>query len=364
MSTAKKSQKVFYFVTFIVLFAAAGWYLMQNRSDKKDKGDKINPAKSSSRIQVEDGMTIIELSPQEQANSGITTIKLNQTKHQALLTAYGIVVSIQDLAKDVQSFEAGKAQLAKSKESLLISQNNFERTKSLYEKKLASEQDFQSSQAAFLSDKADVYSAQSNLTSLRSSILEQWGDKLSQWIFEGSAGLQSLLSLDDILIQISLPPDEMSMKIPVNIFVQPAYRTGRSSSESKKILCRFISAGHLANAQFQTKTLYYIAHGSSLSGGMNIKAFLPVGNELNGVVVPQESVVWYQGSAWIYVEISPGKFSRVEINTDNSFGDGFFIPTNSELKPGAVIVKNGAQLLLSEELTPAQSSGGGEGDND
>ena len=358
MENRKKSKIIFSSVLIVVLLIAAGWILMQGKKDKSDKVDEKTSA-TSSRIQVINGITNIVLSPSEQSESGITTIKLTQTLNQAQMIAYGYVVSIQDLSKDVQSFEAGKAQLAKSKESFSISQNNYERTKNLYDKKLASEQDFQSSQAAFLSDQADVNSASANLNSLRSSIVEQWGDKLSKWIFDGSPELQRLLNLDETLIQISLPNVEMSNQIPDEIIIQ-------SPSESnKKITCRFVSAGHLANAQFQTKTLYYVVRGASLSSGMNVKAFLPSGGKLSGVVVPSESVLWYQGKAWVYGENLPNKFIRVQINTGNPSGSGFFIPQNKgTINPGVKIVKSGAQLLLSEELTPAQGRQTSEGDND
>ena len=357
MNTNKKSKIIFYFLAFIILFVA-GWFFLQSRSNKKDKDAEQNSVKSLSHVQVEDGMTTIELSLSERVNSGITTIKLIQTKHQAQLTAYGTVVSIQYLSKDVQSFETDKALLTKAKESLIISQKNYERVKSLYEKKLASEQDFQTAQAAFLSDQADVSSAQSDLSSLKSSILEQWGSEISKWIFNNTSSLQNLLELKEELIQISLTPDEMDIKTPGNISIQ-------SPSGNKRIICRYISAGHLANSQFQTKTLYYIVSNTSLSGGMNVKAFLPVGKDLSGVIVPSESIVWYQSKAWIYVEKQQNEFIRVEVDTDNPFNNGFFVPGNhSEINPGATIVKNGAQLLLSEELTPAQSSGSGEGDND
>ena len=358
MSINKKFKIVFYVPIFIALFAA-GWYLIQSRSDRPDKIAAKDSTETSSRIHEVDGIITIELSKEEQENSGITTIKLNQAKHQAQLTAYGTVVSIQDLSKDVQGYEADKAQLAKSQENLLISQKNFERTKSLYEKKLTSEQDFQTAQASFLSDQADVNSAQSNLISLKSLILEQWGNEISKWIFTGSTSLQNILELKEALIQISPSSSvELGTKIPGNISIQ------LPSEKGKRISCRFVSAGHLENAQFQTKTLYYITTNYSLSGGMNVKAFLPVGKNLVGVIVPSESTVWYQGKEWIYIEQSSDKFIRVEVDNDNPAGEGYFVTDNNgELKPGVTIVKNGAQLLLSEELTPAQSSGG-EGDND
>jgi len=160
-------------------------------------------------------------------------------------------------------------------------------------------------------------------------------------------------------IQISLPPNEMNIKTPASIFVQSTAGNGI------RISCRFISAGHLASSQFQTKTLFYIASGASLSGGMNVKAFLPVGKNLNGVIVPATSIVWYQGKAWIYAEQLPNKFIRVEIDNDNPVDNGFFIPgTKGIINPGVTVVKNGAQLLLSEELAPAQGKQSSGGDND
>lgn len=359
MLNIKKLKIAISSIAILILLSSAAWYLFQSQNTKPEKAAEKDSLSVSSRVQVENGITTINLSPSEQANSGITTTKLIQTLHQAQLDAYGSVVSIQDLSKDVQNYEAYKAQLAKSKESLLISQGNYERSKSLYEKNLASEQDFQAAQSAFLSDKADINSALSNLRSQKSSILEQWGNNLSNWIFSGSSSLKRLLALKDILIQISLPPYEMNIKTPARVFIQPPSGTGN------RISCRFISSGHLANAQFQTKTLYYITSDASLSAGMNVKAFLPIGNNLTGVVVPASSIIWYKGKAWVYIEQFPNKFVRIEIDTDNAVNDGFFIPgNNGVINPGVTVVINGAQLLLSEELTPAGGKKSSEGDDD
>ncbi len=379
-----RNLKIAFASLIIILSALTAWFFLQNKNDKHGKDNDVS-ADSHSRVRVDGGITTIELSATEQTNSGITTVKLAETLHRSEVTAYGSVVSVQDISRDVQNFEAGKAQLAKAKENFLLSRKNFDRIKSLYEKNLASEQDFQSAQAAFLSDQADENSAQSNLNSLKSSIVEQWGDEISRWIFNGTSQLQRILSLDDKLIQISFPPDETDSgnsrlgstksgqvgdeasrqastqkqgKIPGKIYVQTA------TGNNKKISCRFVSAGHLTNLQFQTSTLYYISSDASLNAGMNVKAFLPVGKELEGVFVPDSSVVWWQGKTWIYVEKSPGKFIRVGINTDNKSGDNYFVPQNQGIiNPEVRVVKSGAQLLLSEEFHPQVQKGGG-GDND
>lgn len=354
-----RNKKFILSLIIFVILAVTAWYFIQSKKDKSNKSAAKESPSSVSRVQIENGVTTIDLSPSEQVNSGITTTKLVQTLHQVQLAAYGSVVSIQELAKDVQSFEADKALLEKSRENLLIAQKNFERIESLYKKNLTSEQDYQASQAAFFSDKADVNSAFSSLVSQKSSILEQWGYELSNWIFNNTAKLQRLLLFNDVLIQISLPSNEMNIKTPASILINSPSGTGN------KIPCRFISEGHHTNSQFQTKTLYYIASNSSLSGGMNIKAFLPIGRELPGVIVRDSSIVWYQGKAWIYKEMSSNKFNRVSISVDNPIDNGYFVPNiNGIIIPGVVVVKSGAQLLLSEELTPTQGSQSGGGDDD
>ena len=353
-----KNLKAVFTYLIIILLTSAVWIFLQNGSDKsiKNNGSTNNPL---SQVKPADESPIIELSESELNKSGITTVKLTQTLHQTQITSYGTVVPIQDLSKDIENYESDKAQFAKAEENLIISRQNFERTKSLYARKLASEQDFQSSQAAFLSDKADKTSAESKLNSLKSSLIEQWGNGISKWIFNGSPELQHLLSLNNVLIQISLPANRMNIKIPDKILIQP------SSENGTIISCRFVSSGRIANPQFQTRTLYYVASNASLNTGLNVKAYLSSGKKLTGVIVPSSSIVWYQGKAWIYAEKFPNKFIRVEVDVSNPVGNGFFVTEDEGIiKAGIIVVKNGAQLLLSEELTPAQGSQSGGVDND
>ncbi len=325
-------------------------YKMDNNKDSTHK---------TSTVETGNGYTEIRLTKKEMQNSGISTVKLLKASTRMQLTAYGSVVSIKDLSNDAQNFENAKAQLLKSEENLLISQKNFARIKSLYKKKLASEQDYQTAKASYFSDSADVISNQSNLTGVKSKIIEQWGNNISKSIFYDSTLLQNLLSLNETLVQISLPPGENNIKTPGKIFVVSPQSNG------KEIICNFISESHIANSQFQTRTLFYAAQGNLLSSGMNVKALLPAGEKITGVIIPGSSVVWYNGIAWIYVESGKGEFIRTAVNTDIHTANGFFIPGNkNELKTGAEVVSKGAELLLSKELMPVQKTSAGEEDND
>lgn len=344
----------------VIFLVSSGFVFSQSEKNKQAVKHNIEKSVVAPGFGAENGITSVFLGKAERINSGITVSKLVKTLHRRQSAAYGYVVPVNDLSVDLQNYASGKSQLAKSQEELSVSEKEFERERSLYENKLASSKDYLASKAAYLSDKADVNSAETNLKGLKSRIFEQWGKTISEWIFTGSGELNSLLSLKETLIQISPIPDNLNIIIPGWIKVTSPL------DNDKTIDCKFVSAGRLANSQFQTTTLYYIAPASKLIGGMNLKAFLPVGKELKGVIIPSSSIVWYRGKAWVYVEGSGNRFSRVEVTTGNPVKTGFFIPVGTGiLEPGNNIVTNGAQLLLSKELLPAQKQAGGDGeDND
>ncbi len=355
MSTIGRTKNVLLII--ILIFAASICIYSQTyRSNSNKKSDKDSSYGRTGNITA-----AVALSGDEIERSGIQTEKVKAVVHTAESIAYGSVVSIRDLSNDFKNYETGKAQLAKAKEELSISKAEYERKKQLYEKQLASEQEFQSAKAAYSSDEADISSAAANINSLKNSLIEEWGDRLANWIFNDSKELQKLLSFKNKLIQISLPPDENDIIIPDKIYII-------TSSDTKRITCRFESAGHLANSQFQTKSLYYTTTslgGKQLMSGSNVKAYLPTGKKSTGIIIPSESIILYQGSSWIYVKISSGKFQRVKINTGSPSHGGFFISPKDELKPGSEIVTQGAQLLLSEELKSQTKNAGGEAkDND
>jgi acyl-CoA synthetase (AMP-forming)/AMP-acid ligase II len=81
--------------------------------------------------------------------------------------------------------------------------------------------------------------------------------------------------------------------------------------------------------------------------GMNVLAYLAVGPELSGVVVPADAVVSWQGKAWVYVKKGEGQFARREIPLDMPARDGWFV--SKGLSPADSVVTTGAQQILSED---------------
>jgi len=125
-----------------------------------------------------------------------------------------------------------------------------------------------------------------------------------------------------------------------------------------------VSAFSRLDPRIQGRSFLYRASGQpGLSPGLNLMARLPVGNSLQGVVIPASAVVWSEGKAWAYAQVSPERFSRSPVATDIPVENGFFAAQG--FSPGAKIVTVGAQALLSEEmLLHSQGSGEGGGDVD
>jgi hypothetical protein len=81
---------------------------------------------------------------------------------------------------------------------------------------------------------------------------------------------------------------------------------------------------------------------------MNLVAHLPVGKHLRGVLIPQSAVVWSQGEARVYEQVSPGRFVREAAPTDIPLPSGYFAARS--FTPQTALVVRGAQFLLSEEF--------------
>ena len=69
--------------------------------------------------------------------------------------------------------------------------------------------------------------------------------------------------------------------------------------------------------------------------------------KLNGVEIPTDSVVRYAGKSWIYMQTQSDEFERINISENFPTSDGFF---TTEITKDKVVVTEGAQTLLSEEL--------------
>ena len=69
--------------------------------------------------------------------------------------------------------------------------------------------------------------------------------------------------------------------------------------------------------------------------------------KFDGVEIPTDSVVRYAGKSWIYLQTHSDKFERKNISESFPTSAGFF---TTEITKDKIVVTEGAQTLLSEEL--------------
>jgi biotin carboxyl carrier protein len=67
-----------------------------------------------------------------------------------------------------------------------------------------------------------------------------------------------------------------------------------------------------------------------------------------GLLVPTDAVVQWEGLAWVYVARGERRYVRELVSTDDPVNGGYLV--HSGLSPGDAIVVRGAQQLLSEEF--------------
>lgn len=91
--------------------------------------------------------------------------------------------------------------------------------------------------------------------------------------------------------------------------------------------------------------------------GLQVKASLtlPGAPSRPAVAVPAGAVLFHQGRALVYVRVGPGAYERREVRLLGREGETWVLAKRratdlSGLEPGEVVVRRGAQVLLSEEF--------------
>lgn len=82
--------------------------------------------------------------------------------------------------------------------------------------------------------------------------------------------------------------------------------------------------------------------------GTPVTALVPDGKPVEGVLVPDEAVVQWEGLAWVYVSRGNGEFARVRVSTEQPVQGGWI--AGPPLREGDSVVVTGVQELLSEEF--------------
>lgn len=298
------------------------------------------------RVSNQEGITIINVSPATQIQSEIKTTALQASAHQASISTYGSVVSIDSLIDLRTRYLAALSDIQILRTSLAQNKHEYSRLYALnQDDKNVSDKVVAAAAANIKTDEARITAAESSARNIADSMRQTWGGALTQHAINQNTNslLQNLITNKDVLVQTTLPFDAAEPHENSSILIAP------TAAPSHTIRAYFISRAPVSNSTIQGKTYFYVAKTTELRAGMQVNALSATSKKpSNGVLIPNNAIVWYAGKPWVYQKTGSDKFSRLPINTDIEVENGWFY--QGALKANDHVVTSGAQLLLSEEF--------------
>lgn len=309
---------------------------------RPDTDDEEEVVKAPSRVTVKDGRKLITLDQQTQTQGHMAVAVPKQTSMRAELHGTAMVLPVNDLASLRNNYFAARAKLERAGVDLAVSKSSYDRVKTLYEQNQnMSFKAMQDAEAAYRNNQSQARAAELEAKVQVDTVRQRWGGVVADWITGDKGLLEPILEQREFLVQVTFPPGEVG---------KPAAALSLTTPGKQFVQARLVSPFPEVSPQIQGISFLYLAPSRpGLAVGMNLVALVPIGEPRRGIVIPQSAVVWWQGKAWAYEQVSPTTFARREVPTDNPVSSGYFVPAAS-LAPETKLVIVGAQALLSEEF--------------
>jgi hypothetical protein len=275
------------------------------------------------------GNVVITMTDEVQGDLGILVKKPASFQMSPEIKGFGRVLDPAPMA-------ALMTELASAQAAYNASSNELARLKILEGQGNASARAIQTAEAAAMHD---LLALQSSKTRLMSS----WGRAVSDRQDLPDL-VQSLASLEAVLVRIDLPLGEALPTAPVGV------RISRLSGQSCE--ADLLGSAPGMDPQFQGRGFFSLikTNACGLSAGEAVSAFLKLpGEPVTGVIIPREAVVRVEGAGWVYVLNAAGDaFTRIPIPLDTPTEAGWFVTRG--VTSNDYVVVTAAQQLLSIEL--------------
>lgn len=342
----KKTAIIVSIQTIVIVILV--WLLAFYARDEYEQQHLAEDDTSEPRSNVieQDGLQVVNINVATQKNSGILVAPLSPYDYQGKTKALGTVVSIQTLVDYSSQYQALLAQLSLAESVLPNHQLQYQRLKQLNDDdKNVSDKMTQDAYALVVADQVAINTTQQQLSVLKTSIEAQWGSQLTALITQQHppARLRALLKQQEVLVQVSFPLNTPTPNQQSTLTITPIH------DHAKPIQAKFVSQSIQSDISNLGKTYYYTAPAEDLRVGMRINVVPEQGlqGSHQGVIVPNEAIVWNAGLAWVYLKTGNQTFLRKPISVNAEVDGGWF---DQSMPVGAEVVVRGAQLLLSEEF--------------
>jgi hypothetical protein len=158
--------------------------------------------------------------------------------------------------------------------------------------------------------------------------------------------LGALTSGRAMLVRATFPLDSIDAALPPEISVA---HLGARTDSARWTTTRIWSAP--ADPTIPGRAFFALISGSDLQSGEHVLAYAPTGASTSGWMVPTDAMVLNDEKAWVYLQIAPGRFQRLQIDPGLTLPGGYF--TASPLARGRAVVVQGTGLLLAREIGAA-----------
>lgn len=342
----KKSLIIIIIQSFVIILLI--WVVMLMGSDEFVDDDLFDEEETLSFIEVNDeGLNQIRLTEKIVNNSGIETAKIYSSNKQSSFSNYGIVQATDTLIDLKNIYDRLMQEINTLKNQLLTEEKKYLAFAELNEdEKNISDQVLLEQQTIVNNLKVTIEKKAILKKNLKQKVLTQWGQKFYD-VVSGSTkdkDLVALVSGSARLVKITIPSSESGRFIPKSIIFSPI----NGSDEIDGI---FIDKAPTIEPSILGQTYFYLIQSTEIRIGSKLIGFYFQKNdkEINLFEVSDTSVVWSNGTPWVYIEQEPHLFIKKPVVLENEINRGWLISAEL-LSPNDSVVIKGAQLLLSEEF--------------
>ncbi|HET8807559.1 MAG TPA: hypothetical protein VFM76_04210 [Methylophaga sp.] len=288
----------------------------------------------------------VALDETAQQLAGIETITLEKSSFYPENRARATVISIQPMLQSRAELRNLQAAVNLAK---VIEQSSLRELNRL--QKLAkatgsvANKDVLAAQAAWQTAKASLNQTQVQLENLKRIIRQQWDATMAAWIFDPEdVAFKRLVERSDSLLLVTMPVGE-PLQADVNTI-----RVAPEGDRAQARKAEYVAPAIRVDSSLQGETYYFRINTGRLRAGMRLDAWVPeTQRPIDGVMIPDNAIIWYAGQPWAYTQIGDGMYQRVSLKNTLPAAEGVF-DARGLLKPGDVLVVDGAQTLLSEEF--------------
>lgn len=330
-------------VCAVVLGIAGGliWGFRSGRTEQAAEAQSDATIEAPSRLTQQAGKTVLAFDEKAQQVNGITVAPLAAVRRSGETRANGVVLQLQPFLDLKSSYLTAQMNIVRERAVAQASQAEYARLQQLNSGgENIAVKTVEMARATAESDSATLKNAEQSLAVLKDSIQLHWSGTVARWLEQGSPQFDAMLAQREFLVQVTAFGAYSHAAPPRAIVEMP---------DGTHVSAQLVSALPQLDPRLQAPSfLYAVPAHPGLVPGINLSVFLPSGAVRSGVLVPYGAAVWWQGSAWCYVEEQPDKFTREEVPTANPTPAGWFV--NEGITAGERVVTSGAQTLLSEEF--------------